>query len=974
MIQGQYIKLFIIILFNLWSALLYSQKNGQFIYETKEVDLPFTVTQYSSKHGLPQNQVLRMLERPDGNLLLSTANGIVSFDGEKFDPLKNDAKHRNQLFHNLFRDQESGVLLGTTLTGDLYQLEPVFKKVFTSVASTIHKDKIYSLTKDGFLYQASINDLHFSKIASLKKLEAYQIIYDNKKLYITSFEGLYQFDLQTKKLRTLFKKPVYKVEIHNEFAFLMTHKTLEKINLKSSDVKTIYTNHLSDYYNYDLEVISSSECYVGSNYGLIHVKDSGTSIYDKASKLPSNNIHSLFFSRKNKCLFVGTAQKGLLKLDFKKAFSITRPNEFRLNSLSSIVKYDNKILTSGSSGKIFEISDRDSARVYLKTNYFLACLAYIDDYLAVGTWGAGFSVYKEGKEVKNYQQKTTIKNPYVHAIFQDSKKQIWIGTSSGISMGKTIEHITPFAELNSSVICFTELKNNTICVGTNNGIYFIKHNKIIKKIGRKEGFFGKEVRSFYEDRDGRLWIGTYNGGLFCYANNTFQSINQKANCNLPKDIFCIAKSSDNMLYFTGNLGLYAVHEEKLVDFYENKRDILIPFKFGEEAGIYNTEFNGGFQNNYLYYQNQFYFPSIEGVTIFKPKYVRKVHTDLLIKKIVVNNQITPTNLVVFPPSTHSISFEFSKANFQNCNQVLYQYSLTKNGKKDRWSSLLIENSINFSLLSHGDYLLKIRALDSYNNDKNELAIYRFQILPFYYQTNYFYVFVALIFIFIGGILVKLRSQNKEKKQAARIQTNQLISELKIAAIQARMNPHFIFNSLNSIKYFLITNHKERAEKILDDFSKLLRKFLQYSDYQFIELGEELDLLKLYVSIEQERFNHSFQFEVEIENIAMNEKIPTMLIQPFVENAIKHGVSNVSHPGLIRLSIRKENESLFIKISDNGIGFFSSEKNKNPNHISNGIKLVEGKINIMREKYHVYIDLKIQSKVNEGTEIIINISA
>ena len=948
------------------------QKNGQFIYESTEIESPFTVTQYSSKHGLPQNQVLKMIELPNGNLVISTANGIVQFNGNQFKNFTTDKNHKNYIFYDIFYASEYNKLFGTVYGGLFFSIKPKIKKESDFSATTLYQNILFSISSDGTIYQSKVDKINFQKIATTFNINPLQILVNKNKVFITSQLGLKVFDLKTKTLQTLYNLPVIKVKIFKNKVYFTTPSSLECIDIQTKKHTTLSRSKFSDNQNLDFEIVSENEFYIGSNHGLLHHKNNKEKLYNKENNLPSSNIHSLFYSQKNNCLFVGTAQKGLLKLDFKTVYNTIKPEEIKLNSLSSIVNFENKILVSGSSGTIFDVTDRKEAKIYARSNYLLACLSVVDDCLAAGSWGAGFSLYKNGKEIKKIDDKKILKNPFVHAIYQDSKKQIWIGTGSGIAMGQNINKIKAFKELNCPVICFKELKDETICVGTSEGIYFIKHNKIIKHIGRKNGFFGKEVRSFYEDKKGRLWIGTYNGGLYCYYKNKFESINSKENCKLPLDIFCIAPGKNNMLYFTGNLGLYTVSEKKLEDFYTKKINFLIPYFYGEESGIYNTEFNGGFQNNFHNKNNTFYFPTLEGIAIFEPKAIVKAKSKLILENIYVNEKLATLKSLELGPETSSIRFEFTKANFLTNNSIYFQYKIERNGEHQPWSYLRQFNFINFRLLPHGKYKLKIRAIDSFNEQFPETLSYSFTIKPHFYQTWPFFILIAITLLSLGGLFVKIRKDRYEKKVELNNQVNNQILELKLAAIQARMNPHFIFNSLNSIKYYLLIEDKDKAENLIDDFSKLLRKFLHYSDMQFIKIHEEIDLLKLYLSIEKGRFNNTFNFHFTIEEKLQNQYIPTLIIQPFIENSIKHGFSDIREKMNISLSIESENEFIKIIIQDNGVGFNSADLNATKNQQSKGIKLVEDKIANLKDKYGIFVNLAIFSEQNKGTTVTIKL--
>ena len=408
-------------------------------------------------------------------------------------------------------------------------------------------------------------------------------------------------------------------------------------------------------------------------------------------------------------------------------------------------------------------------------------------------------LFKDGKFISKKNAKKNVPNIDIHAIFQDSKGQTWIGTKEGFSKGKDLNHLNFSGMTNESIITFYELKNGNICLGTQNGAFIVNpEGKLLKKLDRKAGFFGKEVRSFYEDRKGKLWIGSYNGGLYCYHKNKFTSINLMSNCKLPLDIFTLAKDKNSMIYFTGNLGLNAVSEEKLNEFYSGKIDYLIPLYYGEETGIYNSEFNGGFQNNFLKDGDNFYFPTIEGINLLKTNQRLIKKQKPFFKSIHINNKLSNFKNNKFKAETYTIVIEFNAANYNSKNNVYYQHKLSKNGQKNHpWSSLQKSNSITFDLLGAGKYSLSVRALDGYNDTKPQIIHYDFEIQPYFYQSRIFYIITALILIIFTWYVVKLRIRILQKKQKLNFQINNKIVELKLEAIQSKMNPHFIFNTLNN---------------------------------------------------------------------------------------------------------------------------------------------------------------------------------
>ncbi|MEP7323183.1 MAG: histidine kinase [Saprospiraceae bacterium] len=208
---------------------------------------------------------------------------------------------------------------------------------------------------------------------------------------------------------------------------------------------------------------------------------------------------------------------------------------------------------------------------------------------------------------------------------------------------------------------------------------------------------------------------------------------------------------------------------------------------------------------------------------------------------------------------------------------------------------------------------------------------------------------------------------------------QKASELEMRALRAQMNPHFIFNSLNSINNFILQNDKNKASEYLIKFSKLIRLILENSAQPLITLAQELDALKLYIDLESLRFNHRFEYHVTLsdELDSASIKVPPLILQPFIENAIHHGLMSKPGTGQILLSIEDDGNKLKIKIEDNGIGrkqALSNKKSSTLKHKSMGMAMTNERITLissMDSTANILINDLVDSQgLATGTEITI----
>lgn len=220
---------------------------------------------------------------------------------------------------------------------------------------------------------------------------------------------------------------------------------------------------------------------------------------------------------------------------------------------------------------------------------------------------------------------------------------------------------------------------------------------------------------------------------------------------------------------------------------------------------------------------------------------------------------------------------------------------------------------------------------------------------------------------------------RKKKDRELVEAQAKIGELKLMALRSVMNPHFVFNVLNSIQYYITKNDRLNAINYLSMFSKLIRSILNHSVSNKIKLSDEIEMLKNYVNLEMTRFEDKFNFVLSVsDDIDLDSvEIPSLLIQPYVENAILHGLYNKKTEGTLRISVFQKDDTLIFEIEDDGVGREEAHrlKSKNaPAHKSMGIKITEERLKLINESSNVALqifDLKTDG-VARGTKVVIGV--
>lgn len=335
-----------------------------------------------------------------------------------------------------------------------------------------------------------------------------------------------------------------------------------------------------------------------------------------------------------------------------------------------------------------------------------------------------------------------------------------------------------------------------------------------------------------------------------------------------------------------------------------------------------------------------------------------------ISEFLVNNTVKSfTGELKFNHTENTIQINFTGISYRSMGKLGYRYTLF-NGK-DTLSAYTNNREVQFFALPPGKYSFVVSAMNSSGTWSSVPAVLSFTIMPAWWQTRWFAVVIALLITLIIFFLY----YNRMQKVRAKFEIEQRQASLQLTAIRAQMNPHFIFNVMNSIRNYMQKNDSRSAEKYLTSFSKLVRYTLDHSEAQEVSLEEELSALKSYTELEMQRFENGFEFVVNVEEgLQLDDYlIPSLLLQPFVENSIKHGIGRMEKGGKISLNVSGYNSGLRIIIEDNGIGMGAAaewnSKNRG-NHLSFGTSLTFERIQAYNKAYNKHI----QATLSDVTDV------
>lgn len=530
---------------------------------------------------------------------------------------------------------------------------------------------------------------------------------------------------------------------------------------------------------------------------------------------------------------------------------------------------------------------------------------------------------------------------YIHAVKIDHCNKFWILAKDQIGIfdpnapSYTKIELTELNNIHAENVkgFDLDLSGNLILALDKKSVYEIStsdyRNFLIKDLGQEYGLSNYRIHSMGIDPQNNIWLSTLKG------------------------VFWLNKADRRARSFTPNHGMSRINK-------------YIKFTRTNTGAFYIHVLNRYCKVNF---DNLIKSPTKLKVFIDKIKILNVEQTGQRIKD----------SVLLIKPKENFFSFDFSCVDFTNPNLNQFAYKLE--GWDQDWIYSNNRRYANYTNLDGGHYTFKVKAKNQNEewSDPVELKVY---IQSPYYKSIWFTVLMCLGFIGLIYGLYLFRVRQIEREEKLKTDFNKQLSETRMQALRAQMNPHFVFNCLNSINRYIIKSDIKTSSLYLTKFAKLIRLILDNSEHKLVVLSNELEALSLYIEMEQLRFDHKFNFSINISPEVESDhiSIPPLLIQPYVENAIWHGLLHKTDPGELIINLHQQEEQLICEIIDNGIGReqskqFTSATAKTRKSV--GIKLTEERLKLYAEDIssigqQKIIDLYDREGNASGTKVILTI--
>ena len=908
--------------------------------------------------GLTSNDVWGVETAADGRIWFSTFNTPIYFENEKFKTLslpnntEKPKKVENYRFDSkglaYFEDMEGQYLIKPTdSTGfDFSKIKHHYFLTEDKSNQVWYYDmKAYRHLKIGKDSSLSVPDfmLNFSKKS--ESFSAHSPIELATSMVFPAKEQFVQFDFKSLKIRDWDEVLPNGVIVVGVYKF-----TDDWLLIKSTKGYFVLDNNLNVVEGYDfLNDYNLNHAFKDSRGNVwLCTRDDGvyfltsaafkSRTYTSQKESLSDDVLQLSFD-KDKNLFVGTGSGDLFAFRDGKLidFEIELPPSFSMRMMGLEIANEGAVLIGGDFG-FAAVKAKESKSMSFKLDKFNR---FTDDDLE---WNKLYQCYVKTVELFN-------ENVYIGHRLGISRFQI----RDGMIKHQPIEKkSTPTYALSAS--------DTSVWIGKKEGLFYWSEakNKMVFK-GKEHPVFNYSINALATDSTGNLWIGTDGFGVFRYVpiSGKVDTISELKN-SIAKSIFVESKENEVWIAHNNGVSRLAIKNAHSLE-YEHQL-------LNRSHGLPSNEVDDvKRQGNNIYVGTKGGLTILDYETIFSPKNAAQLH----ISSVKVSGESKDVAAPFFlKPDENNISISFVCLSFKSNKEITYFYKME--GLNEHWQTTT-DLKKEYTALPPGKYVFRVKAKTAEGFLTPAKSIF-FKVGKVWWKT-----WAAIFLYFLaGGLLLrffyKRRIRLIEAKNEEQNEINKKFAELELEALQAQMNPHFIFNAMQSIQNFILKKDERTANKYMVRFSRLMRLFLESSKKKYIPVKEEIRLLKFYIELEHLRFPDKFDYHFDIDDDLEESslEVASMMLQPFVENAINHGLIQNKVKGNLLIRMVKKGGFLEVVIDDDGIGREAARKLREESfkhHKSRGMQLVEGRRKVLNRLNELSISLDIIDKKSlEGRAI------
>lgn len=962
---------------------------------------------YTVDDGLPSNEIYHVIQDSKGYIWLATNMGVSRYDGHTFRNFdKQDGLSENTVFE-IYEDEKGRVWfvsfpcqLAYFYNDSIisYKYNDLLKNEVGAVAIPVKSSFFISKNDEVKIGVMSEGLISIDNKGNLKKLhpsgaestEAHLFLQDDKVLVSQGkIMFLYRINIHEKGI-------IQKYFINNKVRNF-SHRQLMAIRLGQDQVAFMQNDLLAVFTPKKEPVVKFMDfrifgIYTDNNDNLWLATDmNGAICYDKGRV----NLRPLYhllngISVSSVCQdseggrWFSTLAEGLYYLPSGNFNSYTKESGLTSSNINKLILLDGKLIAGTKDQFINIIMNNNISNLKVSNTKNDIIQALSEDkkgMLWIGTNEYLYSLNKL-KTIKRYENYSEISS--VRLIASKSKSRwifsiknisnsydggLWLGESNCFSKfinGRVVYNSLSTDNIGLRVEAILQTDSNTVYIGATSGLW--RRDKTgINNLKELNSLLGNRITDMkFNESASQLYIGTKGSGLLTYNLKASVTRITKSDGLSSNSITSLA-FINGYLWVATNRGLNCFDPTKI-----GTREFKINSYF-KQHGLISNEINqiAGDSNNIYIATNQ-------GITVFN----YRVYQPVLAPPPVYINAFSIMNKDTIVQSGYRINneqklitIEFIGISYRDADNIKYRYRLV--GLSDNWINTK-NTVVEYAFLPSGSYKFEVIAINADGIESHSAAQISFTILPPFWKTWWF----ISISIFVISVIIYLYYINRVRQLRKEHQLRNDINWYRQQALGKQMDPHFVFNTLNSIQSYIIKNDRLASSQYLSKFAKLMRLILNSSQKQAVPLNDEISALSLYLELESLRFEQKFDYHLNIDPTIdpLACFIPPFMIQPFIENAIWHGIMGIKGVGCISIYFVKNQNKITCTIEDNGIGREKSKLMKSGfkrDQKSLGISLVESRLNLLNSLYGIDMhslvtDLYDKDGHASGTKVVIDL--
>ncbi len=930
---------------------------------------------FSTEDSLTNNYILAIHESKNGNIWIGTKNGLSIYNGISFENFK--IAKQEKIAVSCFVEDKSGQLWLGTSKGIYQYKDGTFEnwslknKIFNTYIFDLYEHidgSIWACNGNGILQITKDKPVFYGQEDGLSNTATRHFAGDSSGIYISTLGGgLNRYDGENFTIVTRKFEDIHDMFLEDGIIWLTSlNKGILRLDLSSSQSQIIDKTHG-----------------LSNNHTRAIIKDSWGNFWFSTS---GGGVNKYFGQE-----FEHFTKSDWLPEDYVYDVHVASNSDIWTSHSQSLVR-----------------TNKDTTVVYNRMNGYKGGKARVltEDHLGniwIGTDINAIYCF-DGIQFHQFTRNDGIPGEYIEDIIQDKLLNIWVSTKGGIAK---LEPIAPH-EFNYKITSWTKELNlgnrPTITDLEEDNLgriwfsskfqglgYFLDEK--INNLQPANGLPVVEIKTMKMSPEGKLWIGT--AGMGIYVATTDEPLISFSKYNKKTDGLGLASDLTFLIEFDqkGNAWIGSEQGVDRIEFGEMNNIEQIKH-FGQDEGFKGVETNRN--ASCIDKDGNIWFGTIAGLMKYNPKNETKntrapklslsnvtlFYEDLAQTekyKASITDWHKLANPLILNHDENHISFTFKGINQKNPEKVYYQYTLE--GFDIDWSPESEKSDATYSNLPPGAFSFKVRAGNEDDVWTAEPMEFTFTITPPFWKTSLFIIgstgLGALVLTLLIAIRIRIIKKKIRREQKA-IEIERTMLELEQKALRLQMNPHFIFNSINSVQAFILRNDQKSARYYLAKFSKLMRQTLENSRNQSITISDEISSLKNYLELENFGRSTPFKYTIEVgkEIDPDNVLIPAILLQPFAENAIIHGFKKLDRVGNLDIKFSAENDTLTCEITDNGIGRSEAKKQKaqiEQQHKSAALVVTQERLNILNnngsQKGFEIVDI-MKNDVAFGTTVIL----